>query len=527
MISRLRNIKQLGVTPYVWPSATHSRFEHSLGVAFLARVLATQLKDHDPTLNITHRDVDCVEIAGLCHDLGHGPWSHVWDGQFIPTALPRLKKPWSHEVGSEMMFDYLVEENQIDIPLEDQRFVKALIAGDKSRTEVSFSPGEKPFLFEIVANKRNGLDVDKFDYIYRDSRMMGEPIHFALERILKSARVRENQICYDIKDANTLYEICATRFKLHKLFYNHKVARAIEYMIVDALTAAEPQMKIAERIFNRERYLFLTDDILTQIESSTTPELEEARGIIWRIRTRDLYKCVDYKNIEWNNPIRLRLHEHITEQAIVDAIPSTLLQSYPHTERPTVDDVRVDISTMHFGMKEKNPLDQVKFYSKSKPDECASAGPGDYSCVMPPYFAEVLLRIYTKNPKFFGLVQAGYRVVMSDLAMRFQTDAEESILLPDIEVNRAEDGMAPTPPETEAPSTPKATSRDSSFTHRKSASGSTPYSENSFTTVAPDFVPPSPLGTVNRKLKNTNKRERDHSLDMPGQAEGSSNKKRK
>ena len=159
--------------------------------------------------------------------------------------------------------------------------------------------------------------------------------------------------------------------------------------------------------------------------------------------------------------------------------------------------------------------------------ECATAGPGDYSSVRPPYFAEVLLRIYTKNPKFYGLVQAGYRAAMANLAMRFQTDTEGNILLPDIDINQAENGLVPTPPATEAPTTPKATSREHSFTHRKTTSGSTPYSENSFTTVAPDFVPPSPLGTVNRKLRNTRKRERDHSPDTPGQAEGSSNKKRK
>lgn len=59
----------------------------SIGVAFLARLMATHLQKNQPELGITDRDVECVEIAGLCHDLGHGPWSHVWDGLFIPQAL--------------------------------------------------------------------------------------------------------------------------------------------------------------------------------------------------------------------------------------------------------------------------------------------------------------------------------------------------------------------------------------------------------------------------------------------------------
>jgi HD superfamily phosphohydrolase len=101
---RLRAIKQLGTSYYVWPGASHNRFEHclglqlmapvysphltsSLGVAHLARLMAEHLQKSQPELGITPRDVQCVQLAGLCHDLGHGPWSHVWDSLFIPIAL--------------------------------------------------------------------------------------------------------------------------------------------------------------------------------------------------------------------------------------------------------------------------------------------------------------------------------------------------------------------------------------------------------------------------------------------------------
>lgn len=106
------------------------------------------------------------------------------------------------------------------------------------------SASEKKFLFDIVANKRNGLDVDKyacpltnsvvtslmtvrFDYIQRDSRMTGQDCSFPAMRILRSAKVLDNQICYNIKDANQIYKICHCRFELHKLVYNHKTGASL------------------------------------------------------------------------------------------------------------------------------------------------------------------------------------------------------------------------------------------------------------------------------------------------------------
>ncbi|EER09452.1 sam/hd domain protein, putative [Perkinsus marinus ATCC 50983] len=82
---RLRNESQLGSAGYVFMGATHTRFEHSIGAAYLAKKLVDQLSCNQPEYGIDEEDKLCVIIAGLCHDLGHGPYSHVWDSHVNPA----------------------------------------------------------------------------------------------------------------------------------------------------------------------------------------------------------------------------------------------------------------------------------------------------------------------------------------------------------------------------------------------------------------------------------------------------------
>ncbi|KAI0303038.1 hypothetical protein BC826DRAFT_982978 [Russula brevipes] len=490
---RLRYLKQLGLSYYVWPGASHNRFEHSLGVAYLARQMVVHLKDAQPELGIDDRDVRCVELAGLCHDLGHGPWSHVWDGTYIPSALKAgiLSKDgnWQHEDASEMMFDDMMEQYDLDISRDEVKFIKALIAGDKDRCS-----DEKSFLFEIVANKRNGIDVDKFDYIARDTRAIGDNQNISLTRLINSARVIENQICYDSKDANQIYELCYTRFSLHKRIYNHKTAKAIEHMIVDALLAAEPHLKFSSYINDPKKYLGLTDDIRTEIQRSEAPQLLEAQRILERIQNRDLYRCVDYKVFDWEH--RELLEDIITAAGIVKAAKqeaSARVGQRASGLDPEIDDeddvitpddisgltpdqVIVTFSTMHYGMKDKNPLNSVKFYPKNRPNECYYVQRGDLSLLMPNQFAEILLRVYTKDVRFFGIVQAGYRSLLENY---MQSSGPTSI---DVQVSDS-DGVP------ERPRTPTTLSRVSSLTKSfsvepgDSGESGSPY-HNQFTTVA-------------------------------------------
>lgn len=84
---RLRDIKQLGTSYYVFPGAGHNRFEHSLGVCHMAEEMVIRIQRAQRDLGIDNQDVKRIALAGLCHDLGHAPFSHVFDNEFLPKVL--------------------------------------------------------------------------------------------------------------------------------------------------------------------------------------------------------------------------------------------------------------------------------------------------------------------------------------------------------------------------------------------------------------------------------------------------------
>lgn len=320
---RLRELHQLGNGRYVFPGATHSRFEHSLGVCHLAMKFAKQLKsNHEemgPELHITKNDILCVGIAGLCHDLGHGPLSHMFE-DFVNDMRERngtisTKGKWHHETASSQMLDHLLIHNKIDVTdydltQEDINFVHKLIAGLKPNEDWPTNINRdksKRFLFDIVANKRNGIDVDKLDYFLRDSMSCyGKLPDIHVDRILTCARVitsdNQTQICFEEKVALSLGELFNLRVRLHKFVYQHRVVKVLDQMILDALMAADDHFfitkanggkcKLSESVEDMTAYVKTGDWIISAIEATEDPQLAKARQIISRIRSRELYRMV-------------------------------------------------------------------------------------------------------------------------------------------------------------------------------------------------------------------------------------------
>ncbi|KAG5062058.1 hypothetical protein JHK85_003241 [Glycine max] len=269
----------------VYPGAVHSRFEHSLGVYWLAGKAIDAIKKYQgQELGIEHTDVLTVKLAGLLHDVGHGPFSHTFERGFLPLVLQG--STWSHEEMSVKMIDHIVDQHKIDLDSELLKKVKEMITSSPGHS----SQREKRFLYDIVANGRNGIDVDKFDYIVRDSRACGLGCNFQHERLMETMHVVDDEICYRANDYLTVHKLFATRADLHQTVYTHAKVKAIELMVIDALVKANPFLQITSLIHQPSEFWKLDDSILKTIESSSQQELKESRDLIQRIRRRDLYQ---------------------------------------------------------------------------------------------------------------------------------------------------------------------------------------------------------------------------------------------
>lgn len=389
---RLRELHQLGNARFVFPSATHTRFEHCLGVAHLAtRMLRSLAFNHEmtgPHLGLTEADVLCVSIAGLCHDLGHGPLSHVFE-HYVKEMRARRKdeRRWSHEQQGVVLFRRILETvdlSEFGFTAQDTRFVELLIVGLSPRDPW---PGEstigrdekKRFLFDIVCNKRNGIDVDKLDYFLRDSMSCyGKLPEICVERIFSCARVIEcdgqTQICYEEKVGLSLGDLFMLRAKLHKYVYQHRVVLVLDTMVMDAFRAAElggwqisdgtTSCALSETVDHPSLFVRTGDWIINVLEFSTDPCLAKCREILQRVRNRDLYHAVG----EYERP---QMQPSVSRDEIYDELSDDDKQL---VEKSDIAIVKADIT---YGSSDTHgdPLIHVRFFNpKVDPNKAIRIG---------------------------------------------------------------------------------------------------------------------------------------------------------
>ncbi|WCJ44814.1 hypothetical protein M5689_025465 [Euphorbia peplus] len=386
---RLRDLKQLGLTYMVYPGAVHSRFEHSLGVYSLAGEVVHTLKNFQGAeLDIDAMDIKTVKLAGLLHDVGHGPFSHMFESGFLRQVHNSFENKWSHEDMSLKMIDYIVDTHHIDINPECLKKAKEMIVASNEQNPERTSNG-KQFLYDIVANGRNGIDVDKFDYIVRDSRACGLGCSFQFETVMNTMRVVEDEICYRAKDYLAVHKLFATRADMHRTVYMHAKVKAIELMVVDALVKANDHLRLTSAIDDPSDFWKLDDSILKMIETNSSDELKEAKDLILRIRRRDLYQFCNEFSVPKD---KLDHFKDITAKDIVCSQKS----NHPSLRE---EDIAVTITKIDLTRGRNNPLESVKFYQDYESTTKFSIEGHRVSHLLPSFCQDKIVRVYAKKPE--------------------------------------------------------------------------------------------------------------------------------
>ncbi|KAJ0036714.1 hypothetical protein NQD34_005391 [Periophthalmus magnuspinnatus] len=303
---RLRFIKQMGGAYFVYPGASHNRFEHSLGVAHLAGQFLKSLQKKLPQ-SIDDQDILCVQIASLCYDLGHGPFSNVFD-RIVQNVWPKLK--WERKTVSAELFKEIGKSLSLEeLSYDDRLFIEEII---QEKETPKGRPKEKHFLYDVVSNKRNaGVSVKLFDSVARDCYYLGLQTNFDHQRFIKFAKVLQvegnNQICIRDKVMSTMYDLFHTIAALETKAYKHNVTMKIELMMADVFkeqmrhkkeqptTSATPE-DAKKKVL--EIFLQLTDCLFGE----RLAEEPTAKDIVNRIHDRDLYTYVTKVESEGAEP---------------------------------------------------------------------------------------------------------------------------------------------------------------------------------------------------------------------------------
>jgi len=382
---RLRDIKQLGALSYIFPCATHTRFEHSLGVGHLSGGIVERYKQTQLELELTNREVNLVRLSGFLHDLGHSAFSHVFDNVFMPLVKPEYN--YNHESMSIKMIDYLIDDNNIDLDKQDINFIKELIISAKLKHN-SNNMYHQRYLYEIVANGINCIDVDKFDYLSRDMHnLFGTSKSYNFRRIYEFNKVIDNTICYDSKVFFDIYELFQQRYNMHKQIYNHRHNKSIEYMISDIMLHADNILNISKSTESPNDFLYLTDNIIKTIEISKNPELKKSQDIIKQINKRQLYKFID----EYIIPLDL-----MNKIPIINKVDIST-NNITHNVNINPDNIIIYDNKINYNLNDKNPVDNVYFYNSNNLTEKFKKNKNDVGLLFPDIFEERIIRIYSRN----------------------------------------------------------------------------------------------------------------------------------
>jgi HD superfamily phosphohydrolase len=209
---RLRRIKQLGLTNYVYPSAHHTRFQHALGAMYLMRQSIEVLRYKG--ISISHEEATGLALAILLHDIGHGPFSHTLEQSIV--------KGLKHEEISDLFISGL--NRQFGGQLEEA-------------LKIFRGESDKKFLHQLVSSQ---LDMDRLDYLSRDSFFTGVAEGtINTDRIINMLTVCDDNLVVESKGIYSIEKFIIARRLMYWQVYLHKAVLAADHMLVSILRRAK------------------------------------------------------------------------------------------------------------------------------------------------------------------------------------------------------------------------------------------------------------------------------------------------
>lgn len=305
---RLRRIRQLGGDFQVYPTAEHSRFSHSLGVYEIVRRMVTEIKSL--SVELSEYDKICVMLAGLLHDVGHGPFSHAFE--HVTNH--------SHE---DYTAKIILGETELNQVLTE---VSPRLPEDIVSIIEHNHPND--ILNQIISGQ---LDADRMDYLLRDSYFSATSYgQFDLERILRTMRVRkidENKKALVVKytGIHSVEDYIMARYQMYWQVYYHPVARSYEAVFIQLFNRLKDIFKDNKEYFSNMKVLipFLEKNVVSVEEYFKLDENsllyccsliqdkddEIAADLARRLQNRRLFEYVDYSE-ENLAQIKNMLKEH-------------------------------------------------------------------------------------------------------------------------------------------------------------------------------------------------------------------------
>ena len=271
IFQRLRRIRQLSGAHLIYPGAQHTRFEHSLGVMHIASMAGHALNEKGI---ISSNDIQDLRFAGLLHDIGHGPFSHLFE------ELLQKKKHSHEDIGKEIILKTTIGD-LISKSGFDKKFI----------TKLAFGDSKFQFMNEIISG---ALSADIMDYLLRDGYFTGaEHAKIDHNRLTNSLDVYKNKLALDKSALVNFETMLISRYQMFKAVYFHKTVRAGEVMLLESMELAEEELNLTSMVL--DDYLELSDDVILS-KLLNLPEhnskLKTAKKIAIDYQNRNLFKSV-------------------------------------------------------------------------------------------------------------------------------------------------------------------------------------------------------------------------------------------